>query len=187
MSGSTALVRRSLFGEALESLARVLLVRHEWPLADSLPPPEEDTVGFAFANALPARAVLLDVSHLRFFWRVLPPCAPQHLLYGPHSTARIAIHAQGGMLCSMLCGGRGARRLGAAAAAPHAPGTLGVFTGDGHTAFKCPAKRPRALSSVRPRWQERKYASIIAEEKVSDPRVRGARARCASHAAHVLT
>jgi hypothetical protein len=71
MSGSTALVRRSLFGEAFESLARTLLVRHEWPL-DSLPPPEEDTVGFAFANALPARAVLLDVSHLRFFWRVGP-------------------------------------------------------------------------------------------------------------------
>ena len=68
MSRSIALVRRSLLGELWESAARVLLVRHEWTLAAVPQEVEDDTVGFAFAHALPTRAVLLDVSHVRFVW-----------------------------------------------------------------------------------------------------------------------
>jgi hypothetical protein len=68
MADGITLVRRSLFAEALHTLSRALLVRHEWPLADALPRSEDDTVGFVFAQALPARAVLLDVAHVRFVW-----------------------------------------------------------------------------------------------------------------------
>ena len=68
MSGSTALVRRSVFAEAWRSAAQYLLVSHAWTNPEAPPDVDDDTVGFAFAHALPARAVLLDVEHARFIW-----------------------------------------------------------------------------------------------------------------------
>ena len=73
---TTTLVRRGLLQEAWSSVTSVLFVSHEWPLVAADDRDAADTVGYAFADAFPQRAVLLDLGDLRWFW-----CA---LLRRPH-------------------------------------------------------------------------------------------------------
>jgi hypothetical protein len=65
---STTLVKRGLFEELWSSLTAALFVRHEWPIATGDSGDSADTVGYAFSDAVPSRAVLLDVSGLLWFW-----------------------------------------------------------------------------------------------------------------------
>ena len=72
MSESTAAVlRRSVVTEAAQALRRLSRVRFDWSAADALGREQaaaEDPVGFVFADALPSRALLLEVNHVGFLW-----------------------------------------------------------------------------------------------------------------------
>ena len=72
MSESTAAVlRRSVVTEAAQALRRLSRVRLDWSAADALGREQaaaEDPVGFVFADALPPRALLLEVNHVGFLW-----------------------------------------------------------------------------------------------------------------------
>jgi len=67
-AGSASVVRRHLLAEAREVLARLLLVRHDWQASPGRTATVDEAVGFAFADALPARAALLDVQGLGWLW-----------------------------------------------------------------------------------------------------------------------
>ena len=76
MSESTATVlRRSVVAEATQALRRLARVRLDWSAADAFAREQaaaEEPVGFVFADALPPRALLLDVSHVGFLRRLTP-------------------------------------------------------------------------------------------------------------------
>jgi hypothetical protein len=102
MSGSASLVRRHVLAEARDVLGRLLLVRHEWQLIGGRQE-VEDAVGFAFVDALPARAALLDVHGLAWLWHV------QLRVRSALLTPAQVIH-----VCGLCLAWRGCVRLGAA-------------------------------------------------------------------------
>ena len=88
MSESTAAVlRRGVVTEVVQALRRLARVRLDWSAADAVAREQaaaEDPVGFVFADALPPRALLLEVNHVGFLW-----CAPA--LHAPRSK-RTSLH-----------------------------------------------------------------------------------------------
>ena len=87
MSDSTASVlRRSVAAEVGQALRRLARVRLDWSGADAVARAQaaaEDPVGFVFADALPPRALLLEVNHVGFLW-----CAPRAAPREPECAAR---------------------------------------------------------------------------------------------------
>ena len=81
MSESTAAVlRRGVVTEVLQALRRLSHVRLDWSAADAVAREQaaaEDPVGFVFADALPPRALLLEVNHVGFLWCAFAQRAPR--------------------------------------------------------------------------------------------------------------
>jgi len=131
MSDSTAVVRRSVAEEVWQALRRLARLRLDWSGAQAVAQAqaaEEDPVGFVFAGALPARALLLEVNHVGFLW-----CGPHIGRAAAPPASRTGApppRAQAGVLRRVLRHGRAADGLGAVAhlpTPPRAPGALWRF------------------------------------------------------------